>query len=177
MTGQRRSPKGAYERRINTAERDAQAARLRAQHLTYDQIATELGYADRGHAYQAVQRALLAAVKEPAEELRQLELERLDTLARTCEGILARHHVMVSHGRIIKDDDGQVLLDDGPVMQAVDRLLKIQERRAKLLGLDTPVKADVTVHQVDARDAELMEMINEARAADTDRSAPEGPSQ
>lgn len=170
----KRSPKGARERTITTAERDAQAARLRAQHLTYDDIAAQLGYSSRGHAYQAVQRALIAAVREPAEELRQIELDRLDALARTCQDVLARHHVVVSHGKVVAGSDGTPLADDGPVMQAVDRLLKIQERRAKLLGLDTPVKADVTVHQVDARDAELLEMINEARAA---ADQPEGPRQ
>jgi hypothetical protein len=35
------------------------------------------------------------------------------------------------------------LEDDAPVLAAVDRLLRIQERRAKLLGLDAPVRADV----------------------------------
>jgi hypothetical protein len=41
--------------------------------------------------------------------------------------------------------DGAPLLDDAPVLAAVDRLLKVQERRAKLLGLDVPVKRQVEV--------------------------------
>src|SRR5690554_8185518 len=41
---------------LASAERDAQAARLRAQHWTYQQIADELGYPDKIAAYRAVQR-------------------------------------------------------------------------------------------------------------------------
>jgi hypothetical protein len=34
---------------------------------------------------------------------------------------------------------GETLADDGPVLQAIDRLIRISERRAKLRGLDAPV--------------------------------------
>ena len=40
--------------------------------------------------------------------------------------------------------DRRELLDDGPVLQAVDRLLKIADRRAKLLGLDAPKRVEVS---------------------------------
>jgi hypothetical protein len=30
--------------------------------------------------------------------------------------------------------------DDGPKLQAIDRLLRVMERRSKLLGLDAPAK-------------------------------------
>jgi hypothetical protein len=94
-------------------------------------------------------------VQEPAEELRQLELMQLDELARAARAVLERKHLMVSHGKIVRlgqpfvNDDGNAEVDDGrgeplkddaPVLAAIDRLLKIQERRAKLLGLDIPVK-------------------------------------
>lgn len=48
--------------------------------------------------------------------------------------------------------------------QTVATLARLDERRAKLNGTDSPVRADVTVHNVDANEAELQEMMNEARA-------------
>lgn len=135
---------GRYERTLASAERDAQAARLRAQHWTYQQIADELGYPDKSVAYRAVQRALRAAIREPGEELLALELERLDRLARAAEEVLEAHHVKVAGGEIVYDEAGQPLEDTRPVLEAIDRLLKIQERRARLLGLDAPVKQQIT---------------------------------
>ncbi|GAA3470402.1 hypothetical protein [Nonomuraea roseola] len=155
---------GQFTRDPDTAARDAEACRLRTQNLSYQDIADQLGYASKSSAYDAVQRALKATVQEPAEELRQLELMQLDELARKAREVLERRHVTVSQGRVVRlgqpfiDDDGNAAVDDGrgdpieddaPVLAAIDRMLKIQERRAKLLGLDIPVKqlvgGDVTV--------------------------------
>lgn len=122
----KQSGKGGYERDPETAARDAEACRLRAQNYTYDQIAERLGLSNRGHAYKSVQRALKDIVREPAEELRSLELERLDELASTTQQV------------IYSSEDPDVIL------KAVDRHLKIQTRRAALLGLDAPAKAEVS---------------------------------
>lgn len=137
-----RDGKGRFERDVDTAARDAEACRLRAQNLTYQQIADQLGFASKGAAYDAVQRTLRETVQEPAEELRQLELMQLDELARAARNVLEGTHYVVSHGKVVRHDggEGEPLVDDAPVLQAIDRLLKIQERRSKLLGLDIPVK-------------------------------------
>lgn len=121
-----RNGKGDFERSITTAKRDAEAAQLRTDHLTYDQIAEQLGFTDRSHAYKAVQRALKATVREPAEELRTLEIARLDKLSTTTQ-------------RVINESDDLDL-----ILKAIDRHLKIQARRAALLGLDAPTKAEHT---------------------------------
>jgi hypothetical protein len=52
-----------------------------------------------------------------------------------------------------------------PVLQAIDRLLRIQERRARLLGLDMPVKLTAQVTPVDPADIELAKLIAAAQAA------------
>ena len=85
-----------------------------------------------------------AAIRESGEELLALELERLDRLARAAEEVLEAHHVKVAGGEIVYDEAGQPLEDTKPVLEAIDRLLKIQERRARLLGLDAPVKQQIT---------------------------------
>jgi hypothetical protein len=136
-----RTGKGRFSRTVDSAERDARACELRAQGLTYQRIADELGYGNRELARRGVERALLAIVAEPAGHLRTLELARLDEAWQRAWAVMEREHVVVSNGRLIMDPaTGKPLRDDGPVLAAIDRLLRIQERRARLLGLDAPIK-------------------------------------
>jgi hypothetical protein len=99
------------------------------------------------------------------------ELLRLDELEARAREVLDRHHITVNNGRVIKLDDGEPLLDDGPVLAAIDRLLKIEDARRKnnesqrkLLGLDAPTKVDAQVTEVTQSDLELQEMLRNARA-------------
>lgn len=110
------------DRRVNAAERQAAAIRLRRNGWSYDRIAEELGYADKSGAYKAVMAALQATLKEPAEELRTLELKRLDAAVD-----LALREI---------DNDN---------LAAVDKLIRIMERRAALLGLDAPKRVAAEV--------------------------------
>jgi hypothetical protein len=168
---------GRYIRNPANVKRDIEAANLRGQGHSFERIASELGYASRGKAYEGVQRALAEIPREGVEELRQMELERLDRLYLAALEVLGRKHLTVSHGKVITrfagverdgdgierlDADGQTIpiyedvLDDGPILQAIDRALKIQERRAKLLGLDAPAKLEVFT--IDAIDAEIKKL-------------------
>jgi len=134
-------------RRAQIAERRARAIALRAEGRTWDQICAELGYSSRAVACKDVSRALEERLKEQADQadhLRAVELERLDTLEREVWTVLRRRHVTVSGGKLVADEDGIPLQDDGPTLAAVDRLVRIAERRARLLGLDSPVKVDQT---------------------------------
>lgn len=106
---------------IEAKMRAAKALELRMEGKAFDAIAEEAGYNSRQAAYDAVKRALTAIVREPAEELIRLDLERLDVLW----GI-------------------QYLNAQAGDVQAMAACMKIMERRAKLLGLDAPVKQDVT---------------------------------
>lgn len=175
-----RNAQGRYARRRETAERDAKAADLRARGRTYQQIADELGYSNKGDAFRAVEHALAAVVKESGKAVLHFELERLDAelarldaLEETVRKVLKARHITVSNGRvIIHPDTLEPMEDDGPVLQAVDRLLKIEEsrrrngeRRAKLTGIEAAIKVDTTVHEVTQQDLELQEMLREAKAA------------
>lgn len=111
----------ASPRRIAAAERAANALRLRKAGVTYEMIASTLGYSSRQAAHRAVMRALDRTIQEPAEDLRKLELERLAELQR------------VLWPKALEADT-----------RSVDRVLAIMERRARLLGLDAPVRAEVT---------------------------------
>lgn len=127
----------AFERTIHQAELDAEAAHLRAQGLTYRQIGQRQG-CNQSSAYQRVQRALAAVPVEAVEELRRVELERLDLLL---EKVMTK---------AVSEDKGFLF--------AVDRALAIAERRSRLLGLDAPTRQTVTVITQDVVDAEIQRL-------------------
>lgn len=138
------------------AQRAGRAAHLRSRGMSYSRIAADLGYGDASAARKACQRALQAIVAEPAEELRQVELIRLDSMWVAALAVLEAKHFTVSQGKLIYNGE-DLLEDDAPVLAAIDRLLKIQERRAKLLGLDAPVKTDVTI--TDGIDQQIQALV------------------
>jgi hypothetical protein len=102
------------------ATRWAEALSLRITGTTIQEIADQLGYANHSGAYDAFMSALDATLREPAEKVRVLEVERLD---RLMNGVWKRA------------TDG----DDF----AIDRVLKIMDRRARLLGLDAPQRFEL----------------------------------
>ena len=109
------------EQQVKAYERQKEALSLRLVGLSYDAIAERLEFANRSGAFRAVQAALKKTLQEPADELRTLELERLDSM------------LLPMMAQAKKGNQG-----------AVDRVLRIMERRAKLLGLDAPTKQEVT---------------------------------
>jgi hypothetical protein len=143
---------------LELAARRAEAARLRGQGETYRAIADQLGI-DVHTAFDDVKAAVAAVVREPAEQVVTLELRRLDeelmkldALEEAVRKVLETEHFTISHGKVIYvGDSAEPLLDDGPVLQAVDRLMRIEEQRRRngesrrrLLGLDAPAKTQVS---------------------------------
>jgi hypothetical protein len=110
---------------IETAERERKAVVAALSGASFDDIARDLGYTTRAGAWKAVQRALKRTVQPAADEYRQLELMRLDRL------LVGLWPIAIGDG------------DTPPDYEAIDRVIRIMQRRAKLLGLDAPVKIDV----------------------------------
>ena len=117
--------------RMQALERQRRALELRTAGHSYQAIADALGYRGPAGAYQAVTNAATRLIQEPAEEVRRLELGRLDAMLRA---IWPR----VENGEL------------GAISQA----LAIQDRRARYLGLDAPVRIDVE-HRVREMAAEM----------------------
>lgn len=168
-SGKPRGGRGRFIKSPSTAKRDAEAARLRAEGKTYDEIAEALKFSDRSLARRAVERALAVAVREPADELRHLELIRLDALWMQAAKVMTTEHLTVNQGRVIEGPDGLPLKDDAPVLSAIDRLLKIMERRAKLVGLDAASKVEVM--SVEAIDREIADLTAELGRVEADEAA------
>ncbi len=105
----------ATQRRVNrplAAWRRARAVELATQGHTYEVIASEVGYANRGTAYRVVRKALDENVAQAVGEYREVEVARLNAL--------------------------QAALWDRAIageVEAVDAVLKIVVARVKLLGL------------------------------------------
>lgn len=159
-----RDGKGRYNRTLESAQRDAHAAELRAQHWTYKQIADELGI-DKAGAIRAVRRAIRDACAGPGKELVDLEVQRLEAMYDQILDILERDHPVVSHGRIVKDDSGTPLVDDEMKLKAVDRALRTRESFRKLLGLDAPSRVSVEAEQLGR---EIGRLLDNALGPDDD---------
>ena len=122
---------------IARAERQAAALRLRAAGGDYDSIAKALGVSV-ATAWRDVKAGLAAVVQEPAQEAITLECGRLDRLLRA----LWPFAIGI---RVDTDSQGrQITRNVDPDYFAIDRVLAVMQRRARLLGLDAPVKKQVT---------------------------------
>jgi len=110
---------------ISKRERAIQALDLRKAGISYEMIAQRLGYSNRTAAFRAVQTLLEKSEKEASTDLREMELRRLDDL-------------FLSIYKKAREGD----------LPAIDRCLKIMERRAKMSGLDAPEKTQSDVRQI-----------------------------
>jgi hypothetical protein len=142
------------------------AVSLRARGATWDEIAAEMGWKDKRGASNRVYDYLSRLAKHSnanVDAFRQELLEKLDVLEAACWEVLRRKHIIVQNGKVVSlynsdTEDYDPIEDDAPVLQAVDRLLKIYERKARLTGVDmTPdnmigVAVQYTVQGTDISD-------------------------
>lgn len=145
---------------------DREAARLKAIGHSLEEIAQMMNLADPAtgepdprRAAKAVQRGLTAVYRFTTDEMRLQELHSLDEMERHLWDSLRREHVLVQQGRVIMIE-GQVLRDERFVLECLDRILKIKERRSKYLGLDAQVRLSVEADQIGGEIASLIAMIN-----------------
>ncbi|HKR51992.1 MAG TPA: hypothetical protein VJT72_20925 [Pseudonocardiaceae bacterium] len=142
-----------------------------AKELVYAEAARRLD--PRVEAWRAIESERLEA---SLVRLTQ-SAERLDGLEAAALAVLEREHITVNNGRVISIGDTP-LPDDGPALQAIGRLTRIEDtRRAieesrrrvseslrKLHGLDAPVRTELQVTEVTREDIELAELVREAKA-------------
>jgi hypothetical protein len=107
--------------KIASHERKLQALELRKAGASYAAIAEQLGYRSGSGAHAAVKAALRDTLREPADEVRKLELERLDA-------------ALLAIWRRVQAGD----------YAAIDRLIAIVNSRAKLTGTFAPKKLEYT---------------------------------
>jgi hypothetical protein len=98
-------------------DKEVKVLELRRAGLTWQRIAEETGYADHTGAYAAYKRAIKRTQQQPADELREAELDRIDRLQ------------LALWPKAMKGDNA-----------SINTIVRLMERRARLLGLDTPIK-------------------------------------
>jgi len=132
-------------RKMKGSVRAAKALKLRIKGYPWDEIATILGYANKSGPHNAAKKWMYRTVKEPADHLRRLEDERLNVLWRKAMEILDSIHPMLHQGKIVSDPKTKKRLQNSaPILAAIERLISIMDRRAKLHGLDMPSKMALT---------------------------------
>ena len=104
-------------------DKEVKVLELRRAGLTWQRIAEETGYADHTGAYAAYKRAIKRTMQQPADELREQEIDRIDRLQ------------LALWPKAMKGDE-----------RSISTIVRLMERRAKLLGLDAPtrIQQDVT---------------------------------
>ena len=141
-----RGEQRASPRRIDAAERRRKALQLKLAGATYEQIARtpvaagsdQTLYSSRKRAHEAVKRELdelAAETKDTAEQLRAMELARLESMQ------VALWPSTRPSRPVTCDGCGHEMYRE-PSLEAIDRVIKILERRAKYLGLDAGGRAD-----------------------------------
>jgi hypothetical protein len=122
------------------AARRKELLQLRREGVSFrDQRILDLGYSSSDHASKDLVRALQQALVEQKAEVsvyRQQENERLDALL---EAVWDR----ATTPSPVYDKEGMEI-DRVVDLKAVDTVLKLMDRRAKLNGYDMPVKAEVS---------------------------------
>lgn len=119
------------------------AVQLRIAGKNYRQIAAELG-STPGACQSAVERVLIRTrgdADEKADLARAVEVQRCDALIASLWGRATNPACEIV--AVPADNEAGVRPYDGQD-KAADRIVKVMERRAKLLGLDEPNRVDVT---------------------------------
>lgn len=152
------------EKQSEVADRRERVVAMRAKGTPPSIIAGELGITEQT-VYEDVHHSLKArreAINRDRDLLVALEAEELDAIRRSAWDVIGRQHLHVgASGRVsVHPETEQPLEDDAPILQALSVLLRTQDRRARLLGLDSAQKLEMRTEVVtlDAIDAALAEL-------------------
>ena len=109
-------------------DREREIVELRTEGYVWREIAEQVGMSTAG-VYKAYNRAMTRVIAPSIEEHRELEMDRLDILQRTYWGPAVNGN-----------------------LRAADYVLRVIDKRAKLLGLDAPMKVQAEVVTYDGTD-------------------------
>jgi hypothetical protein len=126
-------------------DKELKVLELRRMGMTWQKIAEQVGYADHTGAYAAYKRAMKRTLQQPADELRNAELDRIDRLQ------------MAAWGKAMQGEIGSIHV-----------IVRLMERRARLLGLDMPIRAEMEVIKYDGvrLRADTEQLLNRLRELD-----------
>jgi hypothetical protein len=115
-------PRPNNKKTLIAKDKAVKAIELRKQGYTLAEIAPMVGYKTAGGVSGAIAKEIDRFVQEPTEQLIKMELQRLDRMMRAI------------WSEAVDDKD----------KGAIETVLKIMDRRSKLLGLDKAIATSVS---------------------------------
>jgi AcrR family transcriptional regulator len=161
-----RNPEAGRQAQI--LARRAKAVALKARGATMEQIAEALGV-NKGTVSRDIKAAIEASRVEIDENLialRRMQDIRFDEMRRKIHAVLGAEHLVVQHGHVVDGPDGRPLRDPMPVLQAIDRLLKLEQAFNVLHGLNADERMTIAFeNRSEVESAHTVEAILAAFAA------------
>lgn len=133
-------------------QRDAECMRLRTLGWTREQIAGHL-HISTGGVTEAISRHVGRVLDEPARDIREQMLARLDAAVNAAMVVLTSVHYVFHQGDQLTMVDPETkaplpVKDHGPILAAAKVVADLDARRAKLLGIDAPERQEVSITQL-----------------------------
>jgi hypothetical protein len=128
------------EKAAELEAKELKVLELRRAGFTFQRIAEEVGYATPSGAQRALERIMTRNVPQAPEEFRWQELDRLDRMQ------------VALWPRAMKGDD-----------RAIGTIVRLMERRARLVGIDAPQRIQAEVVNYDGNrdiDGDIERIVN-----------------
>lgn len=114
--------------------------------------------------YRRLNTAVQARLAPTVDEYRERQNAHLDDMLARWEQQVAAADILIEQAQVT---ESWAMFDRGVKMRetALQGILRVAERRARLMGTDAPVKADVSVTVTSATDAAIEQLAAQIGAA------------
>lgn len=147
-------------------KRDREAVRLKAMGWDPEDIAEKLGLTDRRtgepdprRAVAAIQRGTALLHTVAVDEKRLEQLQHYEMMKRHIWDSIGKEHVLVQQGKVVFQD-GAPVEDRRFILEAFDRLNRIEESISKLLGTNAATRFSVEADELSVEISHLISQIN-----------------
>ena len=167
--------KGGRRRSIAQIEKDAKALALHCQGFGYVEIADKLGWKSRASAFEAVRRAIGDRQKDAFGQADEFTaaVNRIHMGLRRCQEIIDTPHFLAAPGgKLAADEDGNLVLDDGPKQRAITEMRHLNDQLITLMDLKPASKQRVEVVTDDVVQREIDQLTKELAQAGKDTPVP-----
>jgi len=134
---------------IARLDRIKQAAHLKVVvGLTWDEVAKATGFNSPGACQSAVDHHIKKLARQTSKELEGMVAQsdmRYDAMRKRVHAILVADHPLVQQGTIVRDANGVPLKDAGPVLAAIQSLLRIESQWTDLHGINASKKLEIAL--------------------------------
>jgi hypothetical protein len=126
--------------------------------MSWEEAGREAGYRSSGAAHNAAMRLLEGRTAPNVASLRLIENERLDAAYRQLLAVIADPGYVTSAGRLVLGPDGEPMPDRAVVVDAINALIRLSQRLARMNGMDAPT-ASIQVRAAADMDADIEALL------------------